>query len=115
MQCCQEGSFWMEGWDFTKQVASQTERTSQVGAPVMSRREGGWEVLLERAQWGKHTWHMGSRVAGERRGGRGALLGLDGGRLGQARGRPQWVVGPLLTGGKKADVRLLGPCHFGFS
>lgn len=74
------------GESFTEQVASELERTSQVGGTCVSRGAGVWEVLLERAQWGLlGIWAAEWQERGE--GGRDAA-GAGWWRLGQVK-RPE--------------------------
>ena len=75
------------GESFTKQVASELERTSQVRAPLRAedQRCGSVGSTLGKGPTG-FARPVGTGAAGERGRWQGTLLRLDGGRLGQAEG-----------------------------
>ena len=114
-----EGSFLdgEVGESFTKQVASELERTSQVRAPL---RAEVWEC-------GKYSWkgpngawsacgHWSGRRE-EKVAGDAAGAGWWEAGAGRGAGAPRCVVGPLQAGGKKqtsgssAPVILVSPKH----
>ena len=75
------------GESFTEQVASESERTSQVRAPLRAEDQRCRSVgsTLGKGPTG-FARPVGTGAAGERGRWQGTLLQLDGGRLGQAEG-----------------------------
>lgn len=83
-----EGSFWMERWEKASPSRWHLNwKEHPRSGHLCEQRRGSVGSTFGKGSVGL-AWHMGSRVAGERRRWQGTLLGLDGGRLGQAK-RPE--------------------------
>ena len=83
-----EGSFWMERWEKASPSRWHLNwKEHPRSGHLCEQKRGSVGSTLGKGSVGLAR-HMGSRAAGERRRWQGTLLGLDGGRLGQAE-RPE--------------------------